>query len=182
MTAIHSVNSAALQIMRQFQPSPATADGKATPVDSMVAAANGVRVETADADGGSADSVFSPNHLDPTQMKIRLMERVGDEFGIDMDDFDDQASYGLAIQKAVSEIRAEPGGHLVLAEIEKSLGLDELGLSIDEMINAIIDPGSSDGDKLDAALEEKAGNQTDGGETSSGSVTLSDIGIYSRQG
>ena len=177
MTSISSINSAALQIMRQYQPSSPSAGDGTSVGNNIVAAANGMGVHTADARAKVSESIFSVNHLDVTKMKLDLMEKVGKAFGIDRDEYDSQASYGFAIRHAVSQIKQQPDGFQILAKIEKDLGLDKLGLSIDEMVNAIIDPGGSDGDKLDAALkeqigEDKSGESNDGRNTPGTAVEL----------
>lgn len=185
MTAIPPISSAALQIMQQFQSPSPSADDKPLVGEDLVATAHGRSLVASDAEARVSESVFSVNHLDPTQMKIELMERVGKKFGIEMDDFDDQASYGRAIQREIEQIRQQPGGDLALADIEKELGLDKLGLSIDTLINAIIEPGSADGDKLDAALEkqivEDAREGFDEDDSLPGRpVAFNDLGIYGR--
>lgn len=180
MTSISSINSSALQIMRQYQPSSASVADSTSVGNDIVATANGAGDPFRDARAAASESVFSVNHLDITKIKLDLMEKVGEAFGIRMDDYDNQASYGSAIRKAVSEIKKQPDGHLVLAGIEKDLGLDKLGMSIDSMINAIIDPQGDDGDKLDAALKRQAGEdgQTQDAAPVLASVTLDDTGIY----
>lgn len=180
MPSISSINSSALQIMRQYRPSSPAVGDTISGGNDIVATANGVGDPFRDARAAASESVFSVNHVDVTKMKLDLMEKVGEAFGIKMDDYDSQASYGSAIRRVVSEIKKQDDGSLVLAGIEKDLGLDKLGMSIDSMINAIIDPQGNDGEKLDAALKRQAGEdgRTQGAASVLASITLDDTGIY----
>lgn len=50
---------------------------------------------------------------------------------------------------------SQPEGHLILERIERDLGLDKLGVSIDDVINSAEDPEKRD--KLTEALEKRVG-------------------------
>ena len=63
---------------------------------------------------------------------------------------------------SVGQLKLAPNAQLVIAGIEKEIGLDKLGVSLDTVINAIIDPMGKDNDKLNAALEKKIGMDDDG--------------------
>lgn len=140
--------SAALFILRQAvaqQPGNAhSAAGLASPVARPAEETDGSRF-------------FGPNTMDITSMKVRLMERLGEAFGISMDDHPDARSFGHAIREVVEKLKMSPDGLKVLAKVEKDLGLDDLGISIDTLIGAIIDPTGDDAEKLDAALREQVG-------------------------
>lgn len=62
-----------------------------------------------------------------------------------------------------------------LVEIENKLGLDKLGVSLDTVVNAMIDPGGDDGDKLDAALRRRLG---EAGKDHSALARLDELGRY----
>ncbi len=100
--------------------------------------------------GRITEALFSTNSVDPLAMKMRLIERVGEQLGISMDDFDSQLSYGLELKRATSEL-----SQFDILALEKELGLDELGITLDTLINAIIDPAGEDDDRLDAALAKE---------------------------
>lgn len=99
--------------------------------------------------------MFSVNNLNVTATKVRLMERAGKEFGIDQADYESVFSYGSAVKNAVEALKQQSPS--AIAGIERQLGLDQLGISLDTLVNAIIDPQGSDGDRLDAALEKHLG-------------------------
>ncbi|MDX8492226.1 hypothetical protein RFN29_11600 [Mesorhizobium sp. VK22B] len=179
MSPLSALNNAVLILQPQLSTSAAASVG-----DSLVASINRVH---AGAGAGSpltqaqariTESMFSVNNLDATQMKARLFERVGKEFGIDQDDYDSLSSYGSAIKTALDDLKQKSSS---IAEIEKKLGLDELGISLDTLVNAIVDPNGSDGDRLDAALEKKAGDRGSRGEGKAASHTPTqpgEIGLY----
>ncbi|MDW6021902.1 hypothetical protein SAZ10_09020 [Mesorhizobium sp. BAC0120] len=123
------------------------------------------------------DSIFSVNYVDAHKLKINLMERVGKAFGFDLDDFADAGDMAREIDKLVAKMT-----HGEIMAIEKKLGLDELGVSLREVLDAMKDPGGDSDRKLDAALREKAGEILKGREQSAGTDSQSrfdEIGRYS---
>jgi len=121
--------------------------------------------------------MFSVNNTDSTQMKARLFERVGQAFGIKQDDYKSLFAYGSAIKKAVDDLKQKSPS--AVTQIEKKLGLDELGVSLDTLVNAVVDPQGSDGDKLDAALKKSLGEH-DKGKDKGVSPQPDEIGVYGR--
>ncbi|RWM05003.1 hypothetical protein [Mesorhizobium sp.] len=120
-----------------------------------------------------SQSMFSLDGLNVTATKVRLMERAGKEFGLDQGDYESVISYGSAVKNAVEALKRQSPS--AIAEIERQLGLDQLGVSLDTLVNAIADPQGGDGDRLDAALEREAGKQ---GEGKSASIQPDEIGLY----
>lgn len=178
MSSISALNTVSLLIL---QPQRALSGG-ASAGDNLLASANGVAGLTSgspmtQAQGKINQSMFSVNNLDATQMKARLFERVGKEFGINQDDYDSLFSYGSAIKTALEDLKQKSPS--TVTAIEKKLGLDELGVSLDTLVNAIVDPQGSDGDKLDAALAKKLGEDAKG-KAVHASFKQDDIGVYGR--
>ena len=181
MTSIPPVNSGALQILRLDRPS--FADDRKPAATDIAATANGISTQFRNAQAAASESVFSVNHVDITEMKIQLIEKTGKAFGIERDDYDNRGDFGKAIKAAISEIRRMENGDRILEGIAKDLGLDELGISIDTLVGAIIDPGGKDDKKLDEALREATGQDVldaaKNGSTAGGlSVLVDDLGIY----
>ncbi|RVD32304.1 hypothetical protein EN741_34200, partial [Mesorhizobium sp. M4B.F.Ca.ET.019.03.1.1] len=85
MSSLSALNNAALLVLQQQRPQSAVAE------DSLVAGINGVSSPDGSGSGSPlmqaqariSGSMFSVNSLNITAMKVRLMERVGKEFGID---------------------------------------------------------------------------------------------------
>jgi hypothetical protein len=100
---------------------------------------------------------FGVNSQSLTQLKVDLYRRVGEALGIDQSDYDSPRDYGMALQRAIGQLKLSPNAQLVIAGIEKEVGLDKLGVSLDTVVSAITDPSGTDDDKLDAALEKRFG-------------------------
>ncbi|MDX8468864.1 hypothetical protein RFM26_24450 [Mesorhizobium sp. VK23B] len=180
MSPLSALNSAAFLILQPQRPtSTVTSAG-----DGLVASINGASAgpgagsPLSQAQARITESMFSVNHLDATQMKARLFECVGKEFGIDQDDYDSLFSYGSAIKTALDEMEQKSPSSI--AQIEKKLGLDELGISLETLVNAIVDPAGGDGDRLDAALEKKAEEhgKDEGTAVSHAPAQPDEIGLY----
>lgn len=118
-------------------------------------------------------SIFSVSHVDANEMKVSLMERLGKAFGLELDDFADPVAMAKLIDGMVSEM--DEGQ---IAEIAKELGLDELGVSLHELLDAVQEPGGTADQKLDAALREEAGEVLDEGKPIRLTVRFDEIGRY----
>lgn len=123
------------------------------------------------AEPATSASRFSLDSLNITATKVRLMQRAGKEFAVDQTDYDSVSSYGSAIKNAVEALKRQSPS--AVSKIERQLGLDQLGVSLDTLVNAIVRPQSGDNDRLDAALRQHAGGQ---GEAASGRPD--DLGLY----
>ena len=175
MSSMFPVNTTALLILQQSRPLAKSSDGS---VDASGASALvGAGSPLTQARAKISNAMFSVNSVDPTEMKVRLIERLGEEFGIKQSDYTSVASYGWDIKRAVDELKARPGSALAIAAIEKRLGLDRLGVSLDDLVDATIDPKSDGGKKLDAALAKQAGELARG-RGFAGSLQPDEIGIY----
>lgn len=168
-----TVNSAAMLILQQVRVPAADADAGAAPADGLMAAANGIPLSgnagaskpSRQAQAKVVEALFSANTVDANKLKIKLMERLGKQFGLSVEEFDTQASFAAAVRDAVGQIKQQENGYLQLIAIEKELGLDKLGITLDELVNALIEPETEDGRKLEAALRKQAGDAEDGNGT-----------------
>lgn len=159
---VSPLHSSAVLILQQATRSTSQGDGRAASVD-LVAVANGVE-DTGRTDGATrqaktkiAESFFKPNAPSVTEFKLHLMKRLGDELGIEFEDHETNASFGKAVKAAIDDIKRQPGGFAILSAIEKTLGFDKLGFSLDTFVDALIDPESSEGRRVDAALKDHLG-------------------------
>ena len=174
MSSIFPVNTTALLILQQSRPLARSSDGS---VDAGASGLVGAGSPLTQARAKISDAMFSVNSVDPTEMKVRLIERLGEEFGIKQSDYTSVAAYGWDIRRAVDELKAKPGSALVISAIEKRLGLDRLGVTLDDLVDATVDPKSDGGKKLDAALAKQAGELAKG-RGFAGSLQPDEIGIY----
>lgn len=167
MSSIVPPDAAALLILQQAHLSPLSA-GRKPAADPVLAAASGATAPAAARDGDNSlvararitEALFSVNSLDPTKMKANLFERLGKELGLSIDDFETVSAFGEAVRRAVDAMRREPEGGRAIAAIETKLGLGKLGLSVDTLIEAMIEPGGDADEAVEAALL-KAVKETD---------------------
>lgn len=166
MSPMSSINTAAVRILQQTSPLFTPAGRRTSPGDGLIAAVNGVAPRggagvsqaSTQARAKISEALFGVNSVGITEMKINLMRRLGEEFGISLDDHASQSSFGAAIKEEIAKIRLLDNGEEILAKIEKTLGLDKLGLTIDAFVNAIVDPEGADAETLDAALRKQVGD------------------------
>lgn len=150
MTPVSSVNLA-LQILQQSDVAGRATNGGAV--------RQGINATTSPQ---TADDLFRVDAQNLSKMKVDLYKRVGEALGVKESDYDSFKDYGVALQRAVGQLKLAPNAQQVITGIEKEIGLNKLGVSLDTVINAIIDPTGTDNDKLNAALEKKIGLDDDG--------------------
>ncbi|MGT2468570.1 hypothetical protein ACVOMV_33110 [Mesorhizobium atlanticum] len=147
--AMSSTLNTALVILQQRLP-PAARPAASTDIASGPAALPLTQAEPAVA-------MFSLDSLNITATKVRLMQRAGKEFGVDQTDYDPVSSYGSAVKNAVEAFKRQSPS--AVPKIERQLGLDQLGVSLDALVNAIVRPQGGDNDRLDTALKQHAGGE-----------------------
>lgn len=198
MASIPSITPAALLSLRQasmLTVSTDTTGGTPQAGSDLIATANGAsnpRISgagnrSAQAQAKVTEALFDPNTVDIHQMKIDLMQRLGDAFGVSLDDFSSQASFGSAIEEIIGQLKLLKEGPQILSEIEKKLGLDKLGISLDTLVGAIIDPEGGDGERLDAAMKKQLadtdkGDEQDAAEALRALSQPDEMGLYGSRG
>lgn len=176
MSSISPANTTALLILQQPRLLAGSADESSVANSGVSGLASFVaNSPLMQARAKISDAMFSVNTIDPTEMKVKLIERLGEEFGIKQSDYKSMASYGADIKRAVEALKAQPGSALAIIGIEKKLGLDKLGVSLDDLVDATIDPNGNSSRKLDAALRKQAV-----GKELTGPLQPDEIGIYGR--
>lgn len=186
MTVLPPLRSAALALMQQNAAVKAADLAENGPADAILAALNDAAPASdasEQARSALSESIFSVNHKGVTEMKLDLIERTGKALGVEKEDYASAQEFAAAMRKVVREIRLQPGGELALRAIERDLGLDELGLSIDDVIDAASDVDGKAGDKVERALAEKYGLDEEGGDEAAPLATLlvrtDEAGLYS---
>ena len=183
---IAPVGSAALLVLRQAASSSTRPPAEVSPADRLTAAAGNAAIgrpaaPLAEARGKVAEALFDRSVPDVNAMKVHLYEALGEEFGISISDFETPRDFGAAIAEKIGQMRREPNGSLMLSEIEKRLGLDKLGISLDTLVDAVINAGGESDAKLTRALEAKLGEEAGGGKSASPSIARlgsDEIGLY----
>lgn len=82
--------------------------------------------------------------------RMVLIREVGEFFDLKREDFKSDFAFGSALAKIVENLPTD-----ALRDIEKKLGLTDIDVSLNELIEAIKDPEGSQGKKLDEALDSK---------------------------
>jgi hypothetical protein len=159
MSSIPSLASSAITILERANAAFASKEASPPAGGDLLKIANGLVSGssglTALAQAKVNEALFDRGTPDVHEMRVRLMERVGDALGLKPEDFDTVSAFGSAVKDKIAEIKRQPNGVLALMKIEKDVGLDKLGVSLDEFADALIDPAGSAAEKLDAALEKK---------------------------
>lgn len=180
MPPVSPMNSTAALILQQSKISPIPLDNSTSPNDDILAVANGVDAREEARDVKTADDYWGVFQTDPTQLKVQLFKALAEAFGLDMQDFGSISSFGEAIRAKVEEMKMDPEGRKILAEIEKKLGLSELGISLDTLIEAVINPDGAANDELEAALAKESADEDELAEAVEilGSVEVDGNGLY----
>jgi hypothetical protein len=109
--------------------------------------------------------MFGVNNSNITKQKLDLIDRAGKALGVDQANYDTRDAFVNAMQKALGQLKIQ-GGDGAVHGLEKQLGLDKLGLSLQDVIDSAKDPEAND--KVTKALKRKAGmfgDDSDGNDT-----------------
>lgn len=140
MTTVPSTNSAALLILQQTSPIR-TIQQQAAGSDDLLAVANGMSKQVSSdqqptrAQAKVSESLFSVNHVSINKLKMDLIDRTGKALGVDQADYASRKDFVDAMQKALGKLKME-GGDDAVRGLEKELGLDKLGVSIQDVIDS----------------------------------------------
>lgn len=185
MTTISGVNSAALLILQQSNSINSSPENRSSS-EGLLATANGgsekvgLSAQPGQAQSRISEAMFSVNNVNVNQLKLELIERTGEELGFDKADFESQAEFAAAMRKQVINMDAT-GADARIAEIEKELGLDKLGISLLDVVSSARNPELED--KLTRALQEQKGMASDEAKAEEEAsapfaIAVDEIGIY----
>ncbi|WFR94782.1 hypothetical protein [Rhizobium tumorigenes] len=167
-----SGSSTALLLLQPAGTSPTTPTQSAT--DAITATASGqtrqgkVSVVRQPSPGESkvAEAMFGVNHPSITKQKLDIIDRTAKALGVNQDDYSSRDDFVAAMQKAFARLKVD-GGDSAVHGLEKELGLDKLGISLQDVIDSASNPEAND--RLTKALKRNAGmygDDTDGTDTS----------------
>lgn len=132
----------------------------------------------------AVEAMFSVNSLDVTALKVSLIERAGQELGVKQSDYASLKEYGAALRQAFAELKRQPNAYLIIKDIEKKLGLNEIKISLEELIDAIEDPDGKANEKLNKVLEVYVhglvGRDRGAADKATTPNLMDEIGIYRR--
>ncbi|MGI2033039.1 hypothetical protein ACRQ1B_11680 [Rhizobium panacihumi] len=121
--------------------------------DPLLKARISASSEAKHAQGRIAEALFGMNKIDINELKIQLMDKLGEKLGISREDGTSNYAYGRAIEDALKSI-----GTAGMGDLGKELGLDELDISLTELVNAIKSPWGEENERLEKALERQHGD------------------------
>lgn len=121
--------------------------------DPLLEARISAGTENRRAQGRIAEALFGMNKIDINELKIQLMDKVGEKLGISREDGMSSYAYGRAIEGALKSV-----GVSGLNDLSKELGLDELDISLTDLVAAIKNPWGEENDRLEKALDRKHGD------------------------
>lgn len=169
MTSISSTNEAALLILQQSVSPVQSTDAKTTDGDNLVAIANdqpvrqtsGMSPQPTAAQSKISESLFSVNDRSVTQMKLDLIDRAGAALGVKKSNYTSMDEFVAATKKAFWDLRSKPDGAQAIAKIERDLGLDKLGITLEDLLESADDPDKND--KVTQALKKQLAEGAEGG-------------------
>jgi len=165
MTSISNVTSAALAILQQLNKGTTVSDQPSSPADGLIAVATGqtnkagVSKQPTPAQSKVSEAMFSMSKDSIAKQKLDLIERTGRALGVERSDYSSMDEFVAAMKKVYGEIKVQAGGMAVFHALERQLGLDKLGLSIEDVIESAQDGDSND--KVTKALERRAKKEKD---------------------
>lgn len=114
-------------------------------------------------------TVFDANHMTKEELKAKILRELAKSVGVNIDKGgSDLKDLGRKIKLSLEALKAEDPGKYqdFIDKLNKKLGLDKIGLSVEDFIEAIINPDSDKAKKLDEKLDALLGDEkTDGSKT-----------------
>lgn len=121
--------------------------------DPMVEARISASEEAKRARENIAEAFFNNGAKGITEQKIELMDQLGKNLGISRDEFRSSYGYGKVIEDAIAAL--DPASAI---DLKDELGLDDLGVSLTELVAAIKNPYGDEDTKLENALNKRSGD------------------------
>ncbi len=161
MSLVSTTNSNALQILQQTQSLKEPSQPR-SPVDVLTAPVQRTSTQTDPlkllnpAKSKLSESMFSVNSVDINKMKLNLIDRAGKALGVDPGNYASQDGFIEAVQDMVRDLKLH-GNESVISSVEKEIGLDKLGVSLEDLVNSESDPEANE--RVTKALERETGKQ-----------------------
>jgi hypothetical protein len=159
MVQIPSLNTAANAILGQVLQASESRNLTRNPQKEILKAAAGGQpapdaVEKVTPHSKLSEQLFSLDKQTVAKLKMQLFERVGEELGVDINTYAKFDDFVRDVEAAFLKLQRE-GGALAIKAIERAAGLDELGLTLRDVIDSMKDPDAND--KVSKALMSKHG-------------------------
>lgn len=169
MVSLPPINDAASSILNVMVIEAETTKSQASVQTTIVSLANGQKSPSVEPQNTSShqklsEQLFSIDQQSISKLKMQLFENVGKAFGIDVDEYIHFEDFAKDVELKYREILRDYGPVAIYA-IERELGLDELGLSLRDVIDSMKNPDEND--DVTKALEEKYNIEPNSDEASS---------------
>jgi len=123
-----------------------------------------------------SEAIFSVNSVDINKLKLNLFDRAGDALGVDKTKYASPDDFIEAVQEAVRNLKLH-GAYDVIKSVETDLGLDKMGISLDDLVDSATDPEANS--RVTKALERQLGKQDEQGDSNrADGMTIDPDGIY----
>lgn len=148
-----NVMQSLLEDMEQRRKEEAERNSPKPKTDPLVEAKISASEEAKRAKEKIAQALFGQGQVDINEMRMALIEQLGEKLGIDVEEAKSSYGLGSAFEEALKSL-----GDSAKRQIAKDLALDELNITLDQLVASIKNPYGTDNDRLKDALERKAGN------------------------
>lgn len=138
--------------------------------DKITEARIGASEEAKRAKDKIATALFGAGSADPGKLKLDLIERLGKKLGIDTD----EAKSGYRLGKAMEDV-LKGMSSTDISKLSEEIGLNDLGVTMETLINAIKNPYADDGKRLKEALLKQANGGKLGTEVERVTQRLEDV-------
>ncbi|WP_297323488.1 hypothetical protein [uncultured Bartonella sp.] len=111
-------------------------------------------------------TLFDSSRMSKEELKAKVLRELAEAMGVDIDKGGENfRDLGRKIRNALEQMKLEdPARYKEFIDgLNKKLGLDKLGLSVEDFIAAIADPGSDKAKELDKKLDAILNDSDDGG-------------------
>lgn len=138
--------------------------------DKITEARIGASEEAKRAKDKIATALFGSGSADPEKLKIDLIERLGKKLGIDTD----AAKSGYRLGKAMEDVLKDMTS-TDISKLSEEIGLNDLGVTMETLVNAIKNPYADDSKRLKEALLKQANGGKLGTEVERVTQRLEDV-------
>lgn len=157
MISLPPISNAASAILTQALDVAAKHPAQADTSSALIAVASGARPTQAETSITTSHAtlsaqLFSLDRVDITKVKMQLFERVGEALGVKLKEFANFDDFAKQVEIAYRDVLRDDG-ILAIKAIEREAGLDELNLSLKDVVDSMKNPEKND--RVSKALEEK---------------------------
>lgn len=99
-----------------------------------------------------AEALFGQGQVDINEMRMDLIEKLGEKLGIDVEEAKSSFGLGSAFQEAIKSL-----DYATQKQLSEDIGLDDLNITLEQFVLSVKNPYGDENDRLKEALESQAG-------------------------